>query len=264
MGEALREDDFRAIEVAKLEAVKISLEEPEETVDRLRGINPGMLLVVRLTTDLSKEAISTSQFLTAIEPNMGRLYTQGIRYFEVHANPNLQIEGWQRSWPDGAGFSGWFLDVLASLRRIYPDARFGFPGLAPGEPISGWREDPDHFLNRAEPAVAAADWVGVNCSWTNTAQIESVSGGRRFESYRLRFPDKLLFITEFNNPASLVSPQTKAHQYLEFYRLLRRRDGIGAAFSYALSASVGHDAVVWRRKAEGIGLIPEFVGGRGF
>jgi hypothetical protein len=177
---------------------------------------------------------------------MGRFYGLGIRYFEIHANPNLQSEGWERSWRGGKEFSRWFRDVVGQLRAVFPAARFGFPGLSHGERLSGWREDGGHFLLDAEDAVVEADWVGVNCYWTDYAGMKSFQGGRHYEAYRLRYPNKLLFITEFCNPSSQVGQTIKGQQYLDFYRMLRDTPGIGAVFSYALSAVDGHDSIVWR------------------
>ncbi|MGD8814500.1 MAG: hypothetical protein PVI78_08500, partial [Anaerolineales bacterium] len=61
-----------------------------------------------------------------------------------------------------------------------------------------------------------------------------------------------------------VSDSQKADEYLDFYAMIRRGAGIRAAFSYALSASDGHDSVVWRAETNGKATIAEAIGARIF
>jgi hypothetical protein len=264
VGGPLEEGDLEAIKEARLEAVKLDQTETSETVKKLKEINPAMFLVVRLTADFSGAPISARNFISKVEPEMGRLYRLGIRDFEVHANPNLQSEGWERSWRGGKEFGLWFGEVVEHLQAVFPSARFGFPGLSSGGGVSGWREDSERFLVDAEEAVMRADWVGVNCYWTDTVSMKSIHGGRLYETYRLRYPDKLLFVTEFCNPSAQVGQAIKGQQYLDFYRMLRDTPGIGAVFAYALSAVSGHDAIIWRDGNGDQNRIPSIIGDRVF
>ena len=262
VGGPLEEADIAMVAEARLEAVKLNLTESRETIERLRAINPGILLTTRVSGDFSGEEVTPDRFLAAVEPDLGRHYRLGIRHFEIHANPNLQVEGWRRSWGGGAEFGGWFRSVAGALRQSYPDARLGFPGLSAGGSLSGQRADWAEFLDEAEEAVQVADWVGVNCSWVEPSGMMALEGGLLFEEYRRRYPDKLIFITEFNNPSAATDGRAKGQQYLEFFRMARECRGVGAAFAYALSAAAGHDAVVWRG-GDGAGTaIPEVIGSR--
>ncbi len=263
IGGGLEEGDLQALKEARAEAVKVSMGETKETIERLRAINPGIFLMARLTADFSGEAVPAGRFLALTEPEIGRLYRLGLRYFEVHANPNLQVEGWQRSWAGGGEFGGWFGEVVGTLRARYPEARFGFPGLSAGVLVPGQREDAMHFLQEAEEAAQTADWLGVSCFWTDLAGMNALTGGLLVEEYRVRYPDKLLFVTEFANPSAAPDAH-KAQQYLEYYRRLRGSPGVGAAFGYALSARTGHDPVVWRSESAGAGAIPSLIGSRPF
>jgi len=264
VGGRLEDEDIETIIIARLEAVKLGLSETKETIERLRAINPAMFLAVRLTADFSGDGVSADSFVSKVAPYMGRLYRLGIRYFEVHANPNLQLGGWQRSWRGGEEFGCWFQKVVRTLQDPYPEARFGFPGLSPGGALSGWRVDVERFLADAEQAVLLADWVGVNCYWTESTGMKAHQGGRLHEEYRLRYPNKLLFITEFSNPSMRVNSRIKGQQYLDYYRMLRDTPGIGAVFAYTLSAVDGHDAMVWRNEDGGINQIPRVIGDRDF
>ena len=98
--------------------------------------------------------------------------------------------------------------------------------------------------------MGAADWLGVNCVWSDRDSFQSLAGGKLHHEYRLRFPDKLLFITEFYNASTLTKPADKAAQYLEFLQSLRGLAGVGAAFGYTLSAENGHAALTWRKEGE--------------
>jgi murein DD-endopeptidase MepM/ murein hydrolase activator NlpD len=259
---AMEEADLALVAEARLEAVKLSLAETRETIERLQAINPGILLATRVTTDFSRDEITLDQFMRVVEPDFGRHYRLGIRYFEVHANPNLQVEGWRRTWGGGAEFSGWFRSLAESLRKSYPDAKLGFPGLSAGGAVAGQRAEWTEFLDEAEEAVQAADWVGVNCSWADPSEMMSFEGGLLFEEYRRRYPDKLIFVTEFSNPSAEAEARVKGQQYLDFFRMIQQSRGVGAAFAFALSASSGHDTVVWRGRDGTRTGIPEVIGGR--
>jgi hypothetical protein len=80
--------------------------------------------------------------------------------------------------------------------------------------------------------------------------------------YRRRFPDKLLFITEFSNPAPGTDKRAKGQQYVRYYQHLRSLPGLGAAFSYVLSASSGFDSETWRLEDGSATEIPGLVGAR--
>ena len=99
VGEPLQDEDLNLIRLARLEAVKLELDESLDTIERIRGLNPAMFIVVRVTGDFSGEAISTERFFASIENNFGRLYRSGIRYFEIHSNPNVQNSGWRHTRP---------------------------------------------------------------------------------------------------------------------------------------------------------------------
>ncbi len=263
LGGVLEERDFDALQQARAEAVVVWPAEEKASIDRLRAMNPGMFLLTRLVAETAREELSPEGFMTMVEKDMGRLYRLGMRWFEVGASPNLQFDGWGRYWSDGTQFSRWFLEVCEKMREAFPDAKLGFPGLAPGDPVSGQRAQALQFLEGAGEALLAADWIGVNCYWTDRAGMDDLNAGRLYEEYRLLVPQKLLLITEFGNPSADVTAEEKARQYLEFYRSLRERSGIGAAFAVALSAASGFDNLVWS-SAEGSGRIPSMIGKRSF
>lgn len=254
IGGQLQEADLQLARTARLECVALEVGAGGQAVEQLRAINPGVLVIGRLTGDFASDPVSARKFVTGVQRPMAELVQAGMQYFELAPNPNLESDGWGRSWPGGEQFADWFVEVLEGLKERFPESKIGFPGLSPGDPIPGRRQSALDFLEAAVPAVMAADWVGVNCFWTDVAGMDRLEQGRLYDEYRLRFPDKLLMVTEFGNPSSAVSVGVKASQYLAFYARLRDQPGIGAALAYALAAESGFGALTWdERLAETVG-----------
>jgi hypothetical protein len=258
----LTEADIQAARSARLEAVKLLASAPDASVMQLRSLNPEMFILVRLSGDFATRALPASEFVESVQSDLQRHYRMGIRYFEVHHEPNLSSEGCERTWMDGGGFSRWFQETVARLRQRFPDAKFGFPGLAPGATVDGLRQDALVFLQQADSAALAADWIGVNCYWSRAEEMLSQQGGKFYEVIRQRHPGKLLMVSEYSNPAAGVDSRIKGQQYVEYARLLRDEPGIGAAFCVALSASQGFESEVWRYEDGRLSEIPALVGGR--
>lgn len=236
IGAALRPDgqvseaDFKVVEQARLEAVRLLSSVSDEVVDHLRALNPNLFIMVTLAGDFSQGEVSPSVFVQQITADMARFYAKGVRYFEVHQQPNLQAQGWMRTWRDGLAFGEWFQAVVASLRQVFPEAQLGFPGLSPGGDVPGQRTDALRFLEQADEAVLAADWVGVHAFWRSQVEMGQTGGGQFYEVYRLRYPQKLAFITAFANINPATDFLVRGQQYLEYLRRLRSQWGVGAAF----------------------------------
>jgi hypothetical protein len=195
---------------------------------------------------------------------MRRFYERGVRYYEVHNEVNLVAEGLGLSWRDGRGFADWFLDVVGRLKAQFPQAKFGWPGLSPGPGVEGIRYEAWSFMEGARAAIQQADWMACHCYWQNEEQMLSKQHGQGYKAYRERWPDKLLFITEFSNNSPHVDMATKGRQYVKYYQSLRDQPGVGAAFSFVLSASADFPYEVWRYEDGRPTPIPALVGGRSF
>ena len=261
---SLQEADYDAIRSSRVEAVKLSVNADPIAVDRCRAINPDCFFLARLFADLRGRVARPDEFAGWQVPDMQRLYARGVRYFEVHNEPNLNLEGLGNSWRDGDEFEAWFLRVVEILRPQFPEAKFGFPGCSPGGDVVGKRQDMWRFVGQCERALVAADWIGVHCYWQDEDEMLSSEHGLNFRGYRHRWPAKLILVTEFSNPASDVDSRTKGEQYVRYYRHLRYLPGIGAAFCFVLSASSGYAHEAWRRENGQLSMIPSVVGGRDF
>lgn len=260
----LNDADLNAISTARLEAVKLLSTARPEDVDKLRAIRGDMFIMVRLFADFRNRTVRSDEFASWLEGDMANFYNRGVRYFELHNEPNLQIEGWKYSWQDGREFGNWLMDVKNRLKAKFPEAKFGYPGLSPGGNISGQRMDSWAFLSQGDEAVRACDWLACHCYWIDDGDQVAATGGLVYEEYRRRYPDKLLFITEFSNPTDNANWRTKGLQYINYYNRLRNVTGMGAALSFVVSASSGFPNESWRLEDGSLTDIPRVVGARAF
>jgi murein DD-endopeptidase MepM/ murein hydrolase activator NlpD len=254
--------DFPVFTQARIEAVKLVSTARPENVDQLRGINPRMFIMVRLFASFDGRVVRPDEFVSWLAPDMNQFYQRGLRYFEVHNEPNLRPEGWTTSWQNGRDFGDWFIEVRNRLKTLFPQALLGYPGLSPGGTIDGLRMNALDFLTGSDQACRAADWVALHTYWISEQEMNSAAGGLGYLEYRRRFPDKLLFITEFSNAAAWVDKRTKGQQYVRFFQHLRSLPGMGAAFSFVVSASSGFGGETWRNENGSLTEIPGLVGAR--
>lgn len=256
----LQPADLEVVRVARVQAVKLLSTADPADVAALRAINKQILVVVRLFADLRSRKATPADFVSWVEGDMRAFYQQGVRYFEVHNEPNLTAEGWKLSWAGGAEFGQWFREVCTRLRQLFPEARLGWPGLSPGEGLT-IRQAEETFLALAGQAVASADWIGVHCYWQNVIEQGLARGGQSYRAYQRNYPGKALLITEFSNPNAAVPDNERARQYVDYYRSLRSERGVVAAFSFVASASDQAFAVeAWRREDGRLTDIPAAVG----
>ncbi len=260
----LTAEDLDHIQVARLEAVRVGACESFENVAALRQIRPGMLVVASLTADLSDGLVSSAEFVRGVSDDLRRLSEAGVNYFEVAEQPNLQSGGWGRSWRTGLEFGTWFQDVLAGLKDAAPQARFGFPGLAPGGEVVGWRGDAVRFLADAQGAVNEADWIGVDCYGGPPATGWEKGLSQTIAAYRASFPDKLLFVAVEAPPEVVGSGMARAQAILALFRRLRSEPNVGAAFCVDLANDLDYEAGGDRQADVPQMGIAEALGQRGF
>jgi hypothetical protein len=246
----LQTPDYEVVRAAHLEAVKLTTHATPATVDKLRKINPNMFIMLRPMVDFrqgqSVRAVAPKDFVNWTADDLDRLlsHDQTLRYVEIHNEPNVTLEGLGTNWKDGYEFGDWFLTVLSLFRRRFPNALFGFPGLSPGPTSDAQgRLSSDIFLQQATTAAQQADWVGLHAYWVNERELSDVSLGLDFARYRERFPEKVLFVTEFGNPVQ--SKSLVADQYSRYYAMLRHLPGLGGAFAYVISTPDAVESPRW-------------------
>jgi hypothetical protein len=235
----LSTQDLEAIAISQVEAIKVlTMLDPDNNkrvIQSLGNIRPDLFIVARLSFPVDairKVRFDPQSFFSFVNPALEALYASDVRYFEVHNEPNLEVEGLGWNWTNGGEFGDWLLQVLDLLHKQFPDARFGFPGLSPQPNIF-------EFLNNAKSAIDKCDWIGVHCYWQNNGDGDrgmlSGTGGMYWKQFRTRFPDRLLMITEFSNNSAEVDPAEKGRQYARYLQLLRHEPNLGTAFAFVLN-----------------------------
>lgn len=227
--------------------------QPQEVAE-LRAIRPDMFILARLFSGQLGQPRGSgtpegtahwfaNEVADAGDPNnpMTRAYNAGVRYFEVHNEPNLVPEGLGVNWLDGEGFARFFNTVVDLLRPRFPEARFGFPGLSPGftfadRPIEYWT-----FLGRAQPAIDRADFVCAHTYWGGDgSDVQTAVGLLR--TFCQRYAHRVVFCTEFSNNSPAAARETKMDEYATFYQACRSLPpNLGGVFAYALSWRDDHN-----------------------
>lgn len=232
--------ELTVIGKSKVEAFKmLTLPDPGDNktlINQLRQIKPDMFIVARLFFSVdfnSRSAFSPDDFVNFVSGGFEACYEMGVRHFEVHNEPNLDVEGNGWNWHGGAEFGQWLSQVIGRLRQRHGDLQLGYPGLSPQPTVPA-------FLDGSAAAIAQCDWIGVHSYWQQpTGQppfpIDGLNAGAFWRTYRDRFPGRLLMITEFSNNSPDVSLLDKANQYVQYYRLLRNEPNVGIAFAFALN-----------------------------
>jgi hypothetical protein len=166
---------------------------------------------------------------------MIRAFNAGVRFFEVHNEPNLVNEGLGVNWRDGAEFARFFQAVVEVLRPRFPGAQFGFPGLSPGA-VGGPRLiDSAAFLQQARAAVEQADFICTHVYWGQEG-VDLAGAIDQLRAFCAQFPRQRIICSEFSNNNPFVEREAKADQYADFYRACGALPpNLGAMFVYALS-----------------------------
>ena len=230
------------VKAGRIEAYKALSNESAQTVGVLQRINPDMFFCVRLMGKVTTDHPTASEFVDQCGQDVRRWYREGVRFFEIHNEPNLQAEGMWSAWQDGAQFSRWWLSVRDALRGDCPDALWGYPGLSPGTGIDNVRAPAKRFMSEGHEAMRAADWIGCHCYWQTEAAMWTEDGGQYYK--QVPHAGVPLLITEFSNPSpiSATSKNAKAAQYVQYMQAL---EGVKAAFCFIASASSGFVSETW-------------------
>jgi lysozyme len=237
-GNPILPEAVEQVKRGRIEAYKSLSNESPDTVKILRDINEDIFIMVRLMGKVNKHDALATEFVQQVASDARKWWNAGVRHFEVHNEPNLEIEGWKTAWHDGGDFAAWMLRVINDLEEDLPGAKFGYPGLSPGftMPI---RYDPLRFYEESWKARERADFICAHCYFTNRADMTSLDGGNWYKRYDTQ--GKPLMITEFSNPTD-ESKEEKGKQYVDYYKQL---EGVHSAYSFIVSASASFDKETW-------------------
>lgn len=248
-----------------------------DTVKVMSGITVPELFDYNLNTDFvlcrlyqswGGRRLSVTDFINSVAPDMERLVNAGVRYYELHNEPNLTHEGLEAagvlgSWKDGGGFAAFFIEARRRLKlRFGSHIQIGFPGLSPGGdtfyhvgPDSGFRMDSNRFLAGAVSGVAAADFLCVHAYFGSMEEVHA-GASQLVRTYRKQFPNKLIFVSEYSNPLRGVASAEKGRQNKAFLQLISQIPGVGAAY-YFIVSGVGweHQALRVEGSAQSTGIL---------
>lgn len=260
----IRVSDLDVLQRARVEAVKFSTPVLPSEIEKVQTINPNLFVLVNLKPVAGPGRLSPIEFARRVEDNGLALYAKGIRYYEIHNEPNLVTEGLGTNWRDGYEFGQWFLEVVGYLKPKMPLAKFGWPGLSPGPRIDGLRADSTGFIEDCGNMISQADWIGCHVYWGDEDGLMSFKQGQGHQYFRDRWPDKLLFVTEFGTPSMSIGSVERARQTLQYYRLLHNISGIGAAFVVPMTSSSLDQQAAWYVEDGGIDPVVEALRTRDF
>lgn len=252
---AISEAEHQEFALLKPGIIKALSFHSAEDISRLASAHPKAVWIIRAFLDFGGRAISPEQFVTYTLDDVKRALTAlaGKQVVvELHNEPNIDAEGLFYSWPDGAAFARWFLDVLSRYRQALPGTRFIYPGLSPGSSVSGKKMDHIQFIEASRTAVQAADGLGVHLYWSNVyPQSRALDV---LDDYITRFRNTPIWITEASNNKGGVTAINKAQEYLQFWHELQNRPIVqGVTYFVASASNPAFAPEVW--VGQGIGRI---------
>ena len=208
LGHCLRGQTVNAGEAvvpSNIEAIKLGISADQGLIRSLRKQVPNLFLMTELHLTATETSWEPSEWVARVRPALQKHIEAGIAYFGIQRAPNLAAGGWTQGWQSGHEFGRWWIDVVALLKERFPQAKFGFPSLASGPQVPGQRMEADVFMEQADEALLAADWIAVQAYWQDRSNMEDENGGARHQLMRRWYPDKLLFITEGGNVDALTA-----------------------------------------------------------
>jgi len=255
---------YGAIMTGKIEAVKLLTPgHSSQVVNQLKAIPNVEFIMARMFAKFEHPK-SAEQFANEVSSGVDDLYKAGVRYFEIHNEPNLHIpnsnpEGMWINWNNGADFARWFIKVYRIFKDRYGnDIKLGFPGLSPGAYYvhNGMpaRANSEEFITQAKEAVNLSDWLGMHIYWGNGLPTQYAIN--EIAKFCAQYPDKEILITEISNSDSSIPPTLKGEEYKWLVKQ-QMPPNLKALFFYTASASSDPRREKW------VGTqIPEIIGNR--
>ncbi|RME47315.1 MAG: hypothetical protein D6796_07815, partial [Caldilineae bacterium] len=234
--------DYRVIQTARIETVKMMSHTNPAVFARLKQENPKLEIITRLFDDRIQYSHPTpAEFADRMIPVM-RTLRPYCHKFQVVNEPNhhQRYEGWGDTDADAKDFNAWFLEVYDRLKNACPWASLGFPGLA--MPDAAHRDRA--WLNICRPAIERADWLGVHCYWQTPPGKPTLAFhenfGLNYQYYHRQFPDKTLEILECGNSnihnQFPITDEAIAQEYVAWLQQVFQYNYVNSACFFILSS----------------------------
>jgi uncharacterized protein YraI len=230
------EENQRLVRAGRFESVKVlCAADAGLNVVQVVQNNGAQVHVTRTYIDMTSYK-TPAQYVEEVKESARNLYAAGVRYFEVHNEPNLKQEGWGVNWQNGAEFARWWIEVVRLLKALMPLAKFGFAPLSPGH-ATEFRADPVRFFEEARSAWEKADWLAFHVYWQGTGNTGVDGALAAVRAFATAHPSKVILVTEFSNPSdlSVVPADEKGRQYVRLYQGARNLpDNVGGLYLFVL------------------------------
>ncbi len=247
---------FEVVKAGRLDTVKLlagdNLEVDYKVMDTLYGL--GVKFVVARLFYAGAPA-SSQQFIDSFINSAVNLYRKGVRWFEVHNEPNLLAE-WTGTPEEWAAF---MREVIQLLRPAMPEAKFLYPGLSPGgaDASVGRAYSEQDFFNRSYPLVKElCAGICIHCYFTNDAEAQHQA---LVANTWAAIHGKPIIVSEFSNPVPGVPKAEKARQYVVF---LSGLGNVVAAHGFVMQSSAPRFASEVWQGSEIVSVIGQYMEGR--
>jgi hypothetical protein len=226
-----------AFEVSRVNAVKLFTMPDADlmhgAINAIKAKRSDTFIMARLFFSVNPGSqFSPQTFVDFCRNGLQAAYAAGVRYFEMHNEPNLEAEGFGFNWKTGAQFGAWLQVVLSILRPLYPLAKWGYPGLSP-------QPNTVQFFTDSLSAAQACDWIGAHSYFNGVDStgwgMTSIDGGFHWKRIRDMAQGKPIIITEFSCNTPAIDYASKGRLYRQYYDLLKIEPGVLGAMCYALS-----------------------------
>ena len=178
-------------------------------------------------------------------------WTVGVRWYELHNEPNLFKE-WKASWGGATAFVAWAKEVIDRLKQQWDGINIVSPGLSPHDDDAvGQSTDSWIGVFDTEGLFAICDAVGAHAYWGNRQFMLTPQDGLNYQRY-FAHTDKPIWLTEFSNNQTSDSDLEKGQQYRDYLSYLRQNEPrVERAYCFVMSgqdfensheAWVRHDA----------------------
>jgi hypothetical protein len=230
------EENQRLVRIGRFESVKVlCAADAGLNVVQVINNNGARVDVTRTYIDMTSFK-SPAQYVEEVKQAALGLYAAGVRYFEVHNEPNLKQEGFGVNWQNGAEFARWWLEVVRLLRLLMPLAKFGFSAMSPGH-ATEFRADPVRFEAEAREAWQAADWLAYHVYWIGNGDTGVDGALADVRAFAVANYDKVVLVTEFANTSDLavVTADEKGRQIVRYFNGTKNLpDNVGGSWYFVL------------------------------
>ena len=245
--------DWQTFDNAKLQAIKFmsnhALNDIKSGISRVGASN----VYFRMYGDPNDSSAMSSgtNFFNVHRGWFDQLYPLGVVNWEVHNEPNLEIEGLNRYWSNAAGFSTWFRQVASLIRANYPNAKIIYPGLSPQANVPEWKVEIQKLINEG-----LVDKIGAHSYW-QTAGSEhwgmlNTDGGQFYKTF-LNI-GKPVVLTEASNNGS-EDKNLKGSEYVQYLKTLNSVEAV--LFFVSSTSNSAYNSEAWVESN-----IPQIVGAR--